>query len=486
MSVGCPSESESDDDTDGTVDDDTGDGLTDDDDSTPPVITWQEATVSEVVPTVVVVSWAVTVSEVLSTYVQFGPTPALGERIEGEVGVQGEYTTALLGLKPSRDYFWRVVVESPDGTYSSSTATFRTGAVPTYLPHIEISENTPESHDGYLVGTILGAFPTAVIVDSDGDYVWWYPIESETADVWRSQTSRDGEWMLILAQGWDGGDSEPDDAALLRVRLDGTEVEEVLLGPLHHDFVELADGTLTFLAYNSEDVDGTDVIGDGLVELRTDGFLYDVWSIWDHVLYDPSVADESSQSWAHANALDHDPERDSYLVSFRNLSTILRIDRASGEVEQRIGGSQSDFVLEDGGTDLFRGQHGFQGLGGAILVFDNGAIDDLDSRAVEYELNEATGIADRTWSFRENPPLYCYALGDVQRLPSGNTLVTWSTAGHVVEVTPPGQIVWQLDTDLGGAIAYVTWLESFPMHPTSTRGTQRSSISMRASADRQP
>ncbi len=456
---GCPSE---DGDSEGTVDDDADDVLADDDDSTDSSagIAWHDASLSELIPTVVEVRWATAVSEVTSTYVQYGPSPSLGGRNAGVRGDEDEYRAVLLGLKPSKIYFWRVVVESEDGTYASDIATIETGAVPACLPDIELTENTAEAHDGYLVGTFLGEGPVAVIVDSDGDYVWWYPIERETADVWRSQTSRDGQWMLILAQGWDGGDPEPVDATLLRVRLDGTEVEEVPLGMLHHDFVELPDGTLTFLAYDIANVDGTDVVGEGLVELRTDGLLYDVWSIWDHVPYDPSVADESSQSWAHANALDHDPGDESYLVGLRNLSTILRIDRASGDVVHHIGGAHSDFVLEDGRTDLFTGQHNFQGLDGGILVFDNGAIEDLDSRVVEYELDESTGLADRTWSHHANPPLYCYALGDVKRLPSGNTLVTWSTAGQISEVTAQGQVVWQINTEWGAGIAYMTWLES--------------------------
>jgi hypothetical protein len=39
-------------------------------------------------------------------------------------------------------------------------------------------------------------------------------------------------------------------------------------------------------------------------------------------------------------------------------------------------------------------------------------------------------------------------LGDAQRLPGGNTLVTWSNRGEIVEYTPEGEAVWRLSADV--------------------------------------
>jgi hypothetical protein len=45
-------------------------------------------------------------------------------------------------------------------------------------------------------------------------------------------------------------------------------------------------------------------------------------------------------------------------------------------------------------------------------------------------------------------------------LPSGNTLVVFSVKGQVDEVTPDGELIWQLTLGMGGALGYMTWLDS--------------------------
>ena len=53
-----------------------------------------------------------------------------------------------------------------------------------------------------------------------------------------------------------------------------------------------------------------------------------------------------------------------------------------------------------------------------------------------------------------------FAKGDVERLSNGNTLVTWSSAGEIQEVTPKNEVVWQVNTDLGSAITFIDRVES--------------------------
>jgi hypothetical protein len=44
------------------------------------------------------------------------------------------------------------------------------------------------------------------------------------------------------------------------------------------------------------------------------------------------------------------------------------------------------------------------------------------------------------------PGVQSPVLSDVQRLPNGNTLVTFSVAGEIHEVSPTGQLVQKLDS----------------------------------------
>lgn len=92
----------------------------------------------------------------------------------------------------------------------------------------------------------------------------------------------------------------------------------------------------------------------------------------------------------------------------------------------------------------FATQHDSQIVGdGHLLLFDNEGLS-MASRALE--LDPATG--ETVWQYRgdERNPLYSKRMGGVQRLPNGNTLVTESENGRVIEVTAAGEIVWEFHT----------------------------------------
>ena len=63
------------------------------------------------------------------------------------------------------------------------------------------------------------------------------------------------------------------------------------------------------------------------------------------------------------------------------------------------------------------------------------------SRVIEWDPRTRGTV----WSYGgvEGQPLFTHWLGYVERLPNGNTLITESTRGRVLEVTSGGEIVWQ-------------------------------------------
>ena len=58
----------------------------------------------------------------------------------------------------------------------------------------------------------------------------------------------------------------------------------------------------------------------------------------------------------------------------------------------------------------------------------------------ELELDEADWAATKTWEYVPDGT-NTGILGDVQRLPNGNVLVTYSAQGVIQEVTPKGDVV---------------------------------------------
>jgi len=77
---------------------------------------------------------------------------------------------------------------------------------------------------------------------------------------------------------------------------------------------------------------------------------------------------------------------------------------------------------------------------GNILLFDNG-LDRGWSRVIELDTLSKKII----WEYKAKNPkdFYTATRGTNQRLPNQNTLITNSDTGHVFEVTPEGDIVWE-------------------------------------------
>jgi hypothetical protein len=80
---------------------------------------------------------------------------------------------------------------------------------------------------------------------------------------------------------------------------------------------------------------------------------------------------------------------------------------------------------------------------GNILIFDNGSHRKY-SRIVELDPRALRIVWEYTAERRED--FFSYTRGGDQRLPNGNTLITNSDSGHVFEVTPDGEIVWEFLT----------------------------------------
>src|SRR5439155_25412618 len=102
---------------------------------------------------------------------------------------------------------------------------------------------------------------------------------------------------------------------------------------------------------------------DYLVEMTKDGRSVWEWRSWEHL--DPAkdritaVQDERSE-WTHGNAVMELPDGN-LLVSFRDISTIIKIERRTGQILWKMG------------APPLSGQHAPTALpNDNILIFDNG------------------------------------------------------------------------------------------------------------------
>ncbi|MBZ5619593.1 MAG: aryl-sulfate sulfotransferase [Acidobacteriia bacterium] len=231
---------------------------------------------------------------------------------------------------------------------------------------------------------------------------------------------------------------------------DGRILWEVRQPNHHHDGRLLKNGNVLFLCATELPAGiarrvqggqpGTEVNGriwaDYLLEVTTDGRPVWEWRIWEHLdpaEYPIAFAENTRSEWTHGNAIVELANGD-LLISLRNISTILKIDRKSGGVVWKLG------------APMLSGQHAPTPLpNGDILIFDNGPhrVDQTFPFSRVIEVNPATNQI--VWKFQEAfpPNFYSDRISNAQRLPNGNTLINEGQFGRFFEVTPAGEVVWE-------------------------------------------
>jgi outer membrane protein assembly factor BamB len=183
------------------------------------------------------------------------------------------------------------------------------------------------------------------------------------------------------------------------------------------------------------------------------------WDSIDHI--DLTEADfiEQREWWIKNNINDYfhgnsvaEAVDGNLLISGRHTNSIIKIDRTSGAVLWRLGGTKSDFTFIDDPEGGFSHQHSVHQLpSGNILLYDNGNQNPRQiSRVVEYAIDEVTKTARLVWSYSDGR--FTYATGSVQRLKNGNTLIGWglerdrqrATVPRITEVNQAGVVMMQI------------------------------------------
>ncbi len=242
------------------------------------------------------------------------------------------------------------------------------------------------------------------------------------------------------------------------------EGDDTLADPNHHDFDRVSEDDIVTLAARNEPVmDGFYMPGVEPDRMRTDFVLRInknreiVWefSFREHVeelcklagypIPIPYMHETDSgkfqpwgpADWAHANTIEVLPptplgEKDkrfkagNLLFSLRSLDIIGIID------------PDKDAIVWCYGPGILDGQHQPTMLeNGNILVFDNGT---YRGYSIVREIEPTSG--DIVWQDENGTNFFSPFRSGNQRLPNGNTLICECDAGHLFEVTPDKELVW--------------------------------------------
>jgi hypothetical protein len=223
------------------------------------------------------------------------------------------------------------------------------------------------------------------------------------------------------------------------------------------------DGGAWLLSYDIQIIDMSQIVPGGASNAQVTGLIIqkiDInknvvfqWSSWDYIPITDATHENltaNSIDYVHGNAIEP-MDDNSIVLSSRHLDEITKINTATGDIIWRLGGKHNMFTFI-GDTIGFSHQHCVRYIGnGHYTIFDNGNYHTPSfSRAVEYKLDEENMTATLFWQFRHSPDIYAFAMGSVQRLANGNTLIGWGSAATTIsEVNPEGVLEYELSLPAG-------------------------------------
>jgi arylsulfate sulfotransferase len=443
-----------------------------------------------------VASYSIAPAAAAKVTVQFGSSSGLGLATWTRPVPPGGGTVTLLvaGMKANSVYHMQAVARFDDGTqFVDADHTFTTGSLPAgQAPLLTATTTNGMKPQGgvELLDMVDITSPAAATVVSDlsGNVLWAY--NSGLAGVVPNPIKLlpNGHFLINFSSaGADGAGS-----VLQEVDLTGAVIWQMTAADLnaalaaatcagcnitvvgtHHDFAVLPNGHLIVIAAVQQDISGTTVTGDALIDLDQDHKPVWLWNEFDHLDVDRQPM--NFPDWTHTNAVLYSPDDGSLIVSIRHQNWLVKVDYANGagagDILWRLG-YQGDFTLAGGTdpTDWFYAQHGpsfvTTSTAGSfsLALFDNGndrvfpsgvtcgtagAPPCFYSTVPIFQLDESAKTAALT--FHPTTPTFSNFGGNAEQLMNGDVEYCEAAggpgfAGDIYEVTPGNQVVWQMQS----------------------------------------
>jgi hypothetical protein len=367
--------------------------------------------------------------------------------------VTGDNTTLLLGMKQKKTYHYRITASTSAGDCTSGDYTIATGSLANGLPSITVKTNNKTAlFGGFLItgqfvqgGGSSGA--PAYILDADGEFVWAY---APGRDVTGARMSYDGTHMWINSANVPSGT-----ANVHRVTMDGLTDEDKSSSftGLNHQLTVEPDETVAFYAYN------TTQNCDDIKEYSPTGTVKTIAN---------AKTAHGGTGACHVNNVQYSKDDDTLVFSDLDNQNVTKVKRSDGSTVWVLNGSTATIT----GDTWNGGEHGLHLLGrdssglDHILLFNNNSRnvsggtgtlggDSSGSIAIEMKLDVSAKKATKAWYYKANPSIQNDVMGDVQRLPNGNTIVAFSTQGVLQEVDSSGTVLQELDWPIGASFGYI-------------------------------
>jgi Arylsulfotransferase (ASST) len=305
-------------------------------------------------------------------------------------------------------------------------------------------------------------FPTeserySMIFDNHGVPIWW-----DRAPAWASRMLPNGTalWWNTSSQvfqvhGLDGS-----------LLVDGLNTVGPPANP--HDIQFTGGGDYLAGAYVVRGPVDTSAYGGSSNAYVSDAELQEVSSdgqlLWDWKSQDHISLDETGHRWpwvinhaglggydiVHWNSIE--PDGNSVIASFRNLDAVYKINKATGDIVWKLGGTttpQSLTVKDDPRGVTLGAQHDARLLpDGTLTVFDNRTnLNNHQPRAVRFQINSANNTATLLESITDPEITNSNCCGSARRLGNGSWLIDWGQNRPIGGYAPDGRRTFLLRLD---------------------------------------
>lgn len=308
--------------------------------------------------------------------------------------------------------------------------------------------------------------PWVIVFDHDGRPRWWY--NPPTRALW-AQLLSDGSiaWARSFGDGYGldrrmAHEVRSLSGELLRlVRTRGPIVDG-------HELRELPGGRFLLGSYAPEAKDLSSVGGPrraGIVsaeiqEVDRRGRVLWRWSSrgrialaetgrwWPNVLANPRRRLRGRPTFdpVHINSIE--PRGDELVISTRHTDAVYGIDRDSGEIAWKLGGTEtaeSLRIVSDPAVRPFGGQHDARiSADGRLSVYDNGKDRPRRPRVAFYRLDPARGTATFLGQLNDPEVSSSHCCGSARELPGGGWLVSWGDNPIVSAFDADGRLAFRL------------------------------------------
>lgn len=363
----------------------------------------------------------------------------------------GSVELPVLGLISRTEYEIRVAAYNTCGVLTSPSAFFTSGTLPDDLPAYSTSGIDPSS--GFVV---FGARSFGLAIDNTGRIVWYHRFPTGPGLNFQAQPNGRFVARPTPAPG--------DPSRWIEIDPLGNHTRSLGcardLATRLHDMIALPDGSYWLMCDQIREVDLSGsgasaqslVMGTGVQHLAASGEILFEWSPFDHLdvnlaVLDPSDRTGSVINWTHGNAIDLDTDGN-LLISFRNLSEVVKINSRTGAVVWRLGGTSNHFALGNLTVPLFARQHAVRALGnGVIQLLDNlgGSVSSVE----RYDIDAERRTVIRRSSHASNAGAIALTGGTAQGLARDRTLVSYGSGGSVEEIDAAGKVVWKIEGNPG-------------------------------------